>query len=218
MRGLLPPHVAVVETTFDELDAGVQLSLGEMEIVSNAVPSRQDEFRTGRLCAHRAMARLGADDGPVLRRSDGGPAWPPGVVGSITHCDGYRAAAVAWSMQISHIGIDAERHARIEYGAFALVTSERERLIVEALRRKRPELHWDCITFSAKESSFKALASLSPSSFTFADVVVRVEETGSFSASSPSGSEPGQLFGRWAVRGGLVQTAVAIEQRSSVLP
>ncbi|MGH3628882.1 MAG: hypothetical protein ACRDRL_15780, partial [Sciscionella sp.] len=31
-----------------------------------------------------------AGRGPPKR---GAPAWPPGVVGSITHCAGYRAAA-----------------------------------------------------------------------------------------------------------------------------
>ncbi|WP_328285922.1 hypothetical protein [Streptomyces sp. A1-5] len=33
------------------------------------------------------------------------------MTGSITHCDGYRAAAVAHSADLPHLGIDAEPHA-----------------------------------------------------------------------------------------------------------
>lgn len=36
--------------------------------------------------------------------------WPDGVVGSMTHCDGYRAAAVAHAGEVLGVGIDAEPH------------------------------------------------------------------------------------------------------------
>ncbi|HEY3692789.1 MAG TPA: hypothetical protein VGL46_21300 [Pseudonocardiaceae bacterium] len=38
------------------------------------------------------------------------PVWPPGVVGSLTHCTGYRAAAVAHRRGVLTVGIDAEPH------------------------------------------------------------------------------------------------------------
>lgn len=47
---------------------------------------------------------------PVLTGEGGAPAWPDGVVGSMTHCDGYRAAAVANAGEVRGVGIDAAHH------------------------------------------------------------------------------------------------------------
>ena len=48
-----------------------------------------------RACAREALAQLGAAPAPILPGRRGEPLWPAGVVGSITHCAGYRAGAVA---------------------------------------------------------------------------------------------------------------------------
>lgn len=69
---------------------------------------RQREFATARSCARTALARLGVPPVPVLASPRGAPRWPAGVVGSITHCDGYRAAAVAYTRDVVSLGIDAE--------------------------------------------------------------------------------------------------------------
>lgn len=53
------------------------------------------EFVTGRACARRALARLGVEPVPVPSGDRGEPFWPDGIVGSITHCDEYRACAAA---------------------------------------------------------------------------------------------------------------------------
>ena len=83
----------------------------EAAAVVHAVPGRRLEFAAVRYCARQAMRRIGLPPVPILPDADGVPRWPTGVVGSMTHCAGYRAAAVARSDRLLGIGIDAEPHA-----------------------------------------------------------------------------------------------------------
>jgi enterobactin synthetase component D / holo-[acyl-carrier protein] synthase len=55
-----------------------------------------------------AAESFGALPAPILPGPAGEPGWPPGVTGSITHCPGYRACAVARTEDLAAIGIDAE--------------------------------------------------------------------------------------------------------------
>src|SRR5258708_38693026 len=61
----------------------------EMATVANAVDKRRREFATGRSCARDALRELGIEPGPILAGERGMPRWPPGVVGSTTHCAWY---------------------------------------------------------------------------------------------------------------------------------
>ncbi|MGN5635089.1 4'-phosphopantetheinyl transferase family protein [Streptomyces sp. AC154] len=56
--------------------------------VARSTPARRAEFTSVRACARRAMTRLGRAPVPVLRGPRGAPLWPPGLVGSMTHCQG----------------------------------------------------------------------------------------------------------------------------------
>lgn len=54
---------------------------------------------------------LVADEAPWVCSARGGhgePLWPAGLVGSITHANGYRTVAIAPNEQISTMGIDME--------------------------------------------------------------------------------------------------------------
>ena len=63
--------------------------------VGQAVDTHRRKPATGRLCARTALAKLGASSVPIPSGRRGAPDWPSGVVGSITHCAGYRAATAA---------------------------------------------------------------------------------------------------------------------------
>ncbi len=76
----------------------------------DAAPPRYRKYATGRLCVRTAFTRLGLPVVPVGRGPSGEPQWPQRLVRSITHCDGYRAAAVARRAEVAGIGIDAEPH------------------------------------------------------------------------------------------------------------
>ena len=120
-RTLLPPTVATFETREDMLD--VTLFPSEAHSLGRAVEKRRREFITGRACARAALAHLGFDPVAIATGSYGEPLWPAGIVGSITHCRGYRASAVANVDEHGAIGIDAEVHAPLPAGVLEVVAS-----------------------------------------------------------------------------------------------
>ena len=80
----------------------------ERSYLERAVEGRRAEFATVRFCARRALGGLGLDRPVMVPGPHREPSWPDGVVGAMTHCEGYRAAAVAWARDADAIGIDAE--------------------------------------------------------------------------------------------------------------
>ena len=103
---ILPPAVAAAEAFGDRPDA--ELFPEEHAVMGRATGKRRGEFATGRACARDALARLGRPPVAILPGDRGAPGWPPGIVGSITHCAGYRAAAVGPAADVLAIGLDAE--------------------------------------------------------------------------------------------------------------
>src|ERR1700761_6826280 len=92
---------------FDD-PAGAALFPAERACVGAARERRRSEYATVRLCARQAMHRLGLPPSPVLSGPRGEPLWPDGVVGSMTHCEGYRGAVLARAGEYLAVGIDAE--------------------------------------------------------------------------------------------------------------
>ena len=103
---ILPAAVASAEMFTDPPNA--TLLPQEAAIVERVSDKRRREFTAGRECARIALGKLGVVPVPILIGERGAPQWPPGIVGSITHCDGYRAAAVAHASDVAAIGMDAE--------------------------------------------------------------------------------------------------------------
>ncbi|MFJ5550136.1 4'-phosphopantetheinyl transferase [Streptomyces sp. NPDC093225] len=165
--GLLPAGVAVAEfageAPYAELAAG--LFPAERAAVARAYPSRRREFAAVRACARAAMARLGVPPLPVLPHGEGptwarnAPRWPEGLTGSMTHCTGYRAAALTRTgpgHPLLSLGIDAEPNAPLPDGVRSLALRPEEESALPALTAGRPGVAWDRVVFSAKESVFKA--------------------------------------------------------------
>ncbi|GAA4896819.1 4'-phosphopantetheinyl transferase [Streptomyces coeruleoprunus] len=151
---LLPPPVSVAEAFQDP--PGLPLFGAEPDEISRAVPKRRREFTTVRWCARQALAGLGHGPVPILRGERGAPVWPDGIVGSMTHCDGYRAAAVAHASEVRGIGLDAETHQPLPDGVLDLIALPAEQRHIAELSGTDPEVHWDRLLFSIKESVYKA--------------------------------------------------------------
>src|SRR5215469_3703768 len=175
---LLPPLVSAVDRLGEDADAA---PLPEEEsLMEGAVVLRRAEFATARACAREALRNLGLPPGPILRGAKREPLWPTGVVGSITHCTGYRAAAVARANQVLTIGIDAEPHAAIEARVTARVLDDEERAWID---RAPAGVHWDRLIFSAKESVYKAWFPLTRRWLGFEEARVAIDPgTGVFEA------------------------------------
>lgn len=215
IEDILPAAVSCAEAFADSPDA--VLFPGEMAIVAKAVDKRRREFTTGRNCARRALCGLGAAPGPILTGERGAPQWPPGIVGSITHCAGYRAAAVAWTRNMVTIGLDAEPDEPLPGGVLDLISLGGERARLRGLFGDVPGICWDRVLFSAKESVYKAWFPLTRRwlGFDEADVTISAAE-GTFTARLlvPGPMADGQplagFTGRWLARRSLVLTAITV--------
>jgi 4'-phosphopantetheinyl transferase EntD len=219
IEAILPRQASVAEARED--DPALELHPEEEELVARAVERRRREFTTGRDCARRALAGLGLPSAPILSGSRGEPRWPPGVVGSITHCDGYRAAAVAHRSDLAALGIDAEPHAPLRRGLLEDIAGAAEADAVAELSRSRPSVCWDRLLFSAKESAYKAWYPLAEQPLGLLQSRIVFDPAGQGFEARPPASGPRlrglrspAFYGRWALDDGLLLTAVAIAPSS----
>ncbi|HLL67792.1 MAG TPA: 4'-phosphopantetheinyl transferase superfamily protein [Micromonosporaceae bacterium] len=210
---ILPPAARSAET-FTDLDA--PLHPAEERNVERAVDKRRREFTTVRACARQALHALGHAPAPILPGPGGAPQWPAGVVGSMTHCDGYRACAVAARTDLAAIGIDAEPHQPLPDGVLSLVSLPVERASLEHLSARRPDVCWDRLLFCAKEAVYKAWFPLAERWLGFDQAVVALDPDGTFTAEllvpgPVVGDVPVRGFaGRWLARHGLALTVVHV--------
>ena len=190
----------------------------EEPLIARSVAKRRNEFVTVRYCAREALAQLGLPAVPILKGEKGEPCWPDGVVGSLTHTNGYRGAVVAQREWVRSVGIDAEPHGTLPKGVLESVSLPAERRELAALP---PDLHWDRILFCAKEATYKAWYPLTSRWLGFEDahVVFDIDDGGTggefvseilIDGAALSGPPLTALRGRWSVRDGLVLTAIVL--------
>ncbi|MGR4848162.1 4'-phosphopantetheinyl transferase family protein [Streptomyces sp. LARHCF252] len=212
---LLPASVVTVEA-YGQDGADTPLYPEEAALMSRAVAKRRREFAVVRSCARRAMEKLGVPPQPILPGERGAPGWPAGLAGSMTHCDGYCAAALVRAADLASLGIDAEVHGPLPEGVLTSVSlpSEAERL--RRLAAQRPDIHWDRLLFSAKESVYKAWFPLTGKWLDFMEADIEISVDGGFRATllvpGPlvGGHRLDHFEGRWTTSRGLVATAVAV--------
>lgn len=217
IASLLPDSVATSECRDDPAEAF--LLPGEEVAVARAVTRRRREYTTVRHCARQAMAALDLPAAPILPGPRRGPVWPEGVVGSMTHCAGYRAAAVARATDVVSLGIDAEEHAPLPETVDTLVSLPEERDRLRALAVSHPRVEWHRVLFSAKESVYKTWFPLTGRWLGFEDARLRFDpHAGTFTAEllvpGPvvDGVPVPAFAGRWLVRDGLVLTAIVLRR------
>jgi 4'-phosphopantetheinyl transferase EntD len=206
---LIPWQVNAIDRLGDDADAA--LLPAEEALIEGAVAARRAEFATARNCARQALRNLGLSAGPILRGDKREPLWPADIVGSITHCTGYRAAAVARANEVLTIGIDAEPHAAIPERVTARVLDDGERAWIAAAPAGT---YWDRLIFSAKESVYKAWFPLTRRWLGFDEASVTIDPVAAtFCARllipAPAGV-PSTFPGRYRVANGLVITAIAV--------
>lgn len=153
------PEVSIFQTRFD-MDRYSEAAISNLnqeygQLVKEAVVKRKSEFFAGRFCAHRSLAAWNITT-DIIGIGDGrSPIWPPGFVGSISHCSAYAVAATAKSDTLFAIGLDVED----------IVSSETRKELQKAIFNQNelfllngasnPDFIFTLI-FSMKESFFKA--------------------------------------------------------------
>jgi 4'-phosphopantetheinyl transferase EntD len=216
LSGVLTPRVVAAELYSDPEDIA---PLPEEEpLIARSVAKRRNEFVTVRYCARQALGELGVGPVPILKGDKGEPCWPEGVVGSLTHCEGFRGAVVGWSSDVRSVGIDAEPHDVLPKGVLDAISLPEERHQLGALPG---ELHWDRILFCAKEATYKTWFPLTHRWLGFEDARISFEVDGTGTAGTfvsrvliDPAAEQGPplevLRGRWSVRDGLALTAIVL--------
>ncbi len=155
-----------------------QLLPAEAAATARMAPGRAREFAAGRMCARRALAEFGIVDFPLLRAPDRQPVWPEGIVGSITHTDGYCAAVVARRSEFLGLGIDSEVVGAVGEHLWPKIATTAERAwLAELPAAKRPQAA--TLLFSAKEAFYKLRYSAIGERYDFKDVEVRADCWGS---------------------------------------
>jgi 4'-phosphopantetheinyl transferase EntD len=190
----------------------------EEPLIARSVAKRRNEFITVRYCAREALGELGLPPVPILKGDKGEPCWPDGVVGSLTHCEGFRGAVVGRSAEVRSVGIDAEPHGVLPNGVLDAISLPAERAELRALPAG---MHWDRILFCAKEATYKTWYPLTHRWLGFEDarITFSVDATGTGGAfesqilidpAAESGPPLTALSGRWSVDKGLVLTAIVL--------
>lgn len=220
---VLPAEVARCSIAIDLYDMGGDLARAFPDIalperLHGAVRKRHIEYLAGRWCAREAMKVRHAHHahGHIETGEEREPLWPDGVVGSITHTQGFVSAAIADASALRSIGVDSEE----------IFTVDRARRLARHLAPRgelttlaRADLDEGALAatvFSVKESVYKCLHPFVRSFFGFdaAEVIelsregaVRVRLTETLTREFREGYV---LEGRVAITAGHVHTAVAL--------
>ncbi|MDB6145081.1 MAG: 4-phosphopantetheinyl transferase [Pseudomonas sp.] len=138
--------------------------------IQRSVAKRQAEFLAGRLCAREALQQLDGRRYVPDIGEDRAPIWPVDISGSITHSHGWAAAIVGQRQQWRGLGmdmenlLDADRAQRL--AGEILTPDELQRMAAGPAEQIALLV---TLTFSAKESLFKALYPLVQKRFYFED-------------------------------------------------
>lgn len=215
------PGVVMVSAAFDpaRLAEGdfQRCSIDSPANIQRSVAKRQAEFLAGRLCARHALKQLdGRDYAPAIGE-DRAPIWPADVCGSITHSHGWAAAIVGQRTQWQGLGMDAENlldGARAQRLAGEILTPDELQRMAAGPAENLALLV--TLTFSAKESLFKALYPIVQKRFYFEDAeIVQWSANGNarlrllidLSSDWPSGCE---LDAQFSVQDGQLLSLVSI--------
>jgi len=182
----------------------------ERDTTGEMTPLRLREFEHGRSCARQALEKLGYPNCAVPVSHSREPVWPAGTVGSITHCDGTAAAAVARTADIGGIGLDIETDEPLDANLLPMICRDDEwpRTTTAESRMLIGKL-----LFSAKESVFKCIWPQVRRFVDFNEVSIELNlDRNTFTAIAHSKDLPQPLFdrliGRFDRRNHLIVTAL----------
>ncbi len=145
----------------------------EAQYLTHAGPMRAREFAAGRLCARRALERLGCTRYPLRVGDDRSPQWPSKLVGSITHAHGACAAVVAQRRLFRGIGLDMESVDGVTRDTWPIICTPDENAVLAALPEREQARH-ATLVFSAKEAFYKCQYHITRQWLEFHDVSLNV--------------------------------------------
>ncbi len=193
------PVAVEIATNSDYL---APLAQEEAPFAERMIERRRQEFAAGRASAHRALRRLGVPDAPIRVAERREPVWPQGVVGSITHCEGFCAAVAGHATIVAGLGIDAEpaRALDLETRDSVLTATEQGALSQLPL----PAGVWATAGFVAKEALFKAIYPRWGREIAFEEVLLDGAAWPRLRASAPGSPSLDEMLRRLELRAAVV--------------
>lgn len=195
---LIPPPLAVLDPA-------------EQKHAARMAPGRLLQFAHGRSCARLALAELGIGPCAIAVGPQREPLWPPGVTGSISHCEQRAAAAVGREVDLVGVGIDLEESGPLSPDIRDLICTPRE-----AEHLAQLPTPYGRLLFSAKESVFKCIWPVVRRFVDFHEISVTLQTSGQrFQAVSDDpalGPLIARLNGRFAMIQGTWLTGAWIER------
>ncbi len=175
---LVPNNIACVITNGSIITSEVHPT--EINLLQDASNQRKTEFLQGRNCAHIAMQMLEYHEHQaILIGENREPVWPKSLIGSITHCEGYCAAAVAFKTNFRGIGIDVEVNTPLDNKLISTTQTQSEIIKNQQLQKENVNklVCLNKIIFSAKESAFKFFYPLVQHYIKFKDIEINIDFT-----------------------------------------
>lgn len=142
-----------------------------VELETGRGPARLRDFEAGRQCAELAAAQLGHRGARIGIAADRRPQWPPGLTGSITHTDGFAAAALGPTDRFQAIGIDVERTGSVGSELWPRIMRPSELAHLAGVPAQL-RASMATVVFSAKEAFYKAQFEVVQQWLEFHDVTV----------------------------------------------
>jgi 4'-phosphopantetheinyl transferase EntD len=186
----------------------------EATTLSSAIAARRREYAAGRAAARQALSNIGVSPGPIVTQQDRTPKWPPGIVGSISHCAGCCIAVVADSTEAIGIGIDVENATPLPIELFHMICGDKDEGGFATLGPLGGKL-----AFCAKEAFYKCYYPITKELLDFSDVSVRFasnreRDAGHFDAAITNPNRPRlpggwRVTGRWLVAHGYILVGVS---------
>jgi len=162
---LAPPGVLVGHRYIGPGDEHALLP-SERESFGASVPKVLRQSGAARIVARALLEQFEVRYVPLCRRHVGGPVWPQGIVGSLSHDDDVALAAISRRERFLGIGIDVEPPKPLprELVSSIATASERARYNLSILESR--------LLFCVKEAIFKALSPIDGVFLDFHDVEV----------------------------------------------
>ena len=152
------------------------LESDESVYVEKAATKRFREFSAGRTIARRGLHRMHIPETTILVDKDRCPIWPDGVIGSISHSKDTVGVALARTGSFLSLGFDLDSSAAATRDRRDLILTEDERA-----RKKDPgTAELTTLTFSCKESVYKAVFPIAREFLDLRDIEISFSEGGYF--------------------------------------
>jgi len=206
----------LIEGPVATAEAEPELVKGELRgpergVVEGAAPTRVMQFTAGRVCARRALEKLGAPGDLAIASGEARePIWPSGYAGSITHTRAWCAVAVGRRVDFRSIGVDVEPATPLKASLVSRVCRPEERVWIE---RAHDAGLLGKVVFSAKEAVYKCQFPITGEYLGFHAVSVVLEDhrfVAVFERDTGPFRRGESIAGRYLIEDGLVATACVL--------